>query len=177
MRLATNAKSTRAAVAGVLLDPDRQWHGLAERIEALKGSVPIIHREGFFFHASKLFYGAEYRQSWSDPDRWSLLEKLVALPRELRIPLVLGFTKNDVPDDDQHRKSKVVHAMAYGFCLKAADWFMENHAPPNEVAMVVAEDRKEAREAIKATHRLLVNAQLVKQWLPPFMHGDFPITR
>ncbi|MER9432360.1 hypothetical protein [Mesorhizobium sp. M0408] len=70
-----------AIVAGLILDPDRQWRVLADRIEALKADVPEKFREGFIFHATDLEHGGKYRHDWPDEDRWALLDRLIALPR------------------------------------------------------------------------------------------------
>jgi len=60
-------------------------------------------------------------------------------------------------------------------CLKAADEYMISMAP-NEVAMVVAEERREARQALEAAHNLAIDKKLVNQFLPEFSHL-FPISR
>jgi hypothetical protein len=61
-------------------------------------------------------------------------------------------------------------------CLKAADIFMVNGSPADEVAMVIAEERNEARRALRAAHNLALNRKLVEKWLPEFTHL-FPISR
>jgi hypothetical protein len=171
-------KEPVAAVAGIILNPDKEWKVLAAEIEILKGRVPAKFRDGFIFHAADLFYGGKYRQGWSDEDRWLLLESLLALPRKLKIPLVVGSSQK-LPKEDRaepHLDSILIHAMAYMLCLKAADIFMINCAPSDEVAMVIAEERQEARKALRAAHNLAINRELVEQWLPEFTHL-FPISR
>ena len=86
-----DARQRRCVVAGVIIDPDRQWRTLSVSIEALKENVPPEFRPGFIFHATDLFNGGKYRGCWEAQERWSLLESLVALPRKLSIPLVFGF--------------------------------------------------------------------------------------
>src|SRR5215208_1339807 len=54
---------------------------------------------------------------------------------------------------------------------------MREKAPPDEVAMLIAEERNEARAVLRATHKLYCGDKLVKQWLPPSMHAELPITR
>jgi hypothetical protein len=170
-------KEPVAAVGGVLLDPDRQWLDLSNAIAALKTEVPEKFRPDFVFHAAKLFNKSQWGDDWGDEDRWALLERLLALPRQLEIPLVLGFSIKPEERGKPDTESKVVHAMAYLLCLKAADFLMKSKAPANEVAMIVAEDRKEARAAIRAAHNLAVSEKLINQWLPPVFHEGLPITR
>jgi hypothetical protein len=171
-------KEPAAAVAGIILDPDKEWRALAAEIEILKDRVPADFRDAFVFHANDLFYGGKYRQHWSDEDRWSLLESLLGLPRKLKIPLVVGSSQKPAREDraEPHADSIYTHAMAYMLCLKAADIFMINVTPANEVAMVIAEERKEASKAIRIAHNLALNRKLVEQWLPEFM-DLFPISR
>ncbi|WP_352648055.1 DUF3800 domain-containing protein [Mesorhizobium sp. M0408] len=83
-------------------------------------------------------------------------------------------------DKNSVRESKVVHAEAYGQCIQAADWFMKNHASENEVAMLVAEQREEARRAIEAIHRLYSSEALLKRWYPEWLREklhNLPISR
>jgi Protein of unknown function (DUF3800) len=171
-------KEPVAAVAGVILDPDKQWRLMADEIERLKECVPAEFREGFVFRAADLFYGGEYRKQWPDEDRWSLLEKLVSLPRKLKVPLVIGSAQK--PPKELRQKpqldSVVIHAMAYLRCLKPADVYMNDFAQPDEVAMIVAEDRKEAREAIRDAHNLAMSKSLIEQWMPELAHL-YPISR
>lgn len=175
-----SAKERAVIVVGLILEPDSQWRILAERIEHLRGSdVPEAYRDGFVFHSTDLMYGGKYRGSdWTDEQRWDTLEKLVAIPRELRIPLCFGHVTKPSPRDEKpHRESILSHVIAYALCMKGADWFLTNRAGPTEVAMVVAEQRKEARDYIEQAHYWLTNKKEVEDWLPEFMHNDFPITR
>ena len=138
-----------AAVAGFILNPDEQWKLMADEIERLKESVPPEFREDFIFHATDLYSGGKYRAQWLDEDRWSLLESLVALPRKMKVPLVIGSAQKPANElrNKPHLDSLVIHALAYLRCLKQADVYMNEFAHPDEVAMIVAEERKEARDA------------------------------
>ena len=171
-----DAKQTVAAVAGVLIDPDRQWLALAERIKLLRLEVPDEYRDGFIFHATDLHYGSK-RPNWPRDEQRQLLNRLIELPRLLGIPIVLGVWRKVHERGPAQQESIVVHALAYGFCLKAADWYMSTLAPPDEVAMVVAEERPEAHKAIRASHALLSDEATIRKWLPPFVLRDFPISR
>ena len=119
-------KEPVAAVAGVILDPDKQWRLMADEIERLRDSVPPEFREGFFFHAADLYYGGKYRERWLDEDRWSLLEKLVALPRKMKVPLVIGSAQKPAKElrNDPQLDTVVIHALAYLRCLKPADVYI-----------------------------------------------------
>lgn len=174
-----SAKEPVAIVAGVILDPDKQWRLLAERLKELVATdVPEQFRKDFVFHANDLLNGGKYRQEWPDEARWATLDKLVALPRELKIPVCLGLARKPVPrDDNRHRESIISHIIAYALCIASADFYMRNEAPPDEVAMVVAENRKEAREYIEQAHQELMSEEGVKGWMPDTMMRDLPISR
>lgn len=174
-----DARNQFCAVAGMLVDPDNQWAPLAEEVANLREEVPEEFRPGFLFHASELFHrGGKYRERWPVEDRRDLLKRLVALPRKLSIPMVLGFAqKPTARDEDRHRESLVSHSMAYMFCLKAADAFMIRYGGEAEGVMIVAEERPEAQKVLRAAHNLSRSGELVKQWLPPFMHDRFPLSR
>jgi hypothetical protein len=53
---------------------------------------------------------------------------------------------------------------------------MNEFAHPDEVAMIVAEERKEARDAIRAAHSLAMSKNLIEQGMPDLAHL-FPTTR
>jgi Protein of unknown function (DUF3800) len=171
-------KEPVAVVAGIILDPDKQSRLIADEIEALKSRVPTEFRDGFFFHATDLYYGGPLRKVWSNESRWSLLEALVAIPRKLKVPLVIGVAHKPAMDIRQKPMldSVVIHALAYLRCLKPADTYMSEFAAPEEVCMVVAEERKEAHDAIRVAHKLAMNKALVDEWMPE-LADQFPITR
>jgi hypothetical protein len=171
-------KQPICAVAGIMLDPDKQWRALADRIDELKADVPKEIRAGFFFHATDLHYGGKNRNTWADDDRWALLDKLLALPRELRIPLAVGWchrTKSPAPMVAK-RMPVYSHALSYVLCLKAADDLIDNHAPQNEVAMVVAEERPEAHRMLRLAHNIVSSKDLIRQLLPD-LPEHFAISR
>jgi hypothetical protein len=72
--------------------------------------------------------------------------------------------------------SRVIHAMAYLRCLKPADTYMNEFAAPEEIAIVMAEERKEARDAIRSAHKLAMNKSLIDEFMPD-LADQFPITR
>jgi hypothetical protein len=171
-------KEKIAIVGGVVIEPDRQFEPLSAAVAELQNRVPSEFRDGFFFHAASLFFGGKFRDAWSDSDRWSLLDQLVALPRNLGIPLVFGsFNKPaDRAIPNHFTDSVVVHAIAFGQCLKAIDIFMRENAS-SEVAMMVAEDRPEAQKAIKAVQILYKDPKKIEEVFPPELRVGLPITR
>ena len=158
-----------AMVAGVILDPDRKWRLLDGAIQALKAEVPEQYRDNFVFHATDLEGGGRYRAEWPDEERWALLNKLLELPRQHQVPIVFGFfEKPDVVQTIRgHARSLVVHALSFAMCLKAVDSYMENEAS-GELAMLVAEQREEARRAIEETQRMMQHRQ-AKDFLPALL--------
>jgi Protein of unknown function (DUF3800) len=174
-----SAKEKIAVVGGVLIEPDRQDGPLAAAISALRQDIPENLREEVrYFHATDLFYGGKYKHVWPEKDRWALLEKLLAIPRTLKIPLVLGsFVKpKDREIHNQFSDSVIVHAIAFGQCLKAMDIFLRENCP-SESTMVIAEDRDGAQKAIREIHKLFRNERKLEQILPPELRKGLPITR
>lgn len=100
-----SAKEPVALVAGLILNPDRQWRVLAERLDALRELVPEEFRDGFVFHANILFNGGKYRERWNREDSRSLLKKILAIPREMKIPIVLGYIRKSKERSDPGKDS------------------------------------------------------------------------
>jgi hypothetical protein len=170
-----SAREPFAVVGGIILDPDKQWRVLAEALDELRQRrVPAeINTEDFFFHAAELYNGAKHRQTWDEEGRRQTLEELVMLPMKLRLPLVFGIQRRfEAPEITSNQASLSDHAVAFAYCLGGADWFMKTHTPPDQLAMIVAEQRKEARETLESAH-----AYLLTQRSTDVMGDDFPITR
>jgi hypothetical protein len=170
-------KNKIAAVAGVVLDPDKQWLALSERVRKLQEEVPDKFKSTFVFHATDLYYrGGKYAEDWPLDIRRELLMELISLPRQLEIPIVFGFTTKPATEGKAFSESIVSHSLAYALCLKAADSFMTDCAEESEIAMVVAEERPEAHKALRAAHKMLVDPILRKAVLLD-VADKFSITR
>ena len=147
-------KEPFCAVAGIIVNPDKQWNIIADAIQDLKERVPDGFKEDFVFHAAELWHGGRYRSTWPKEMRHNLLGDLLALPRKLKIPLIVGFCINHPSSHQTKNPSVVRHVVAHSLCIIALDEYMKTKCDPDEIAMLVAEERTEAREKIRKLHSL-----------------------
>jgi hypothetical protein len=172
-------------VAGIVIDPDRQWHDISARLDSLRERVPIEFRKYFIFHASDLEFGGKYRERWPANERHSILGEILEIPREFGAVLVMGLFKKTENLEarkswDQKQKldnSLTTHAVAYFLCMKAIDSFLKRHCAEREYAMVVAEQRREAHSTILGVHRLVRSQELISRWVPDFAQEELPAIR
>jgi hypothetical protein len=148
-----SAKEPHAVVAGIVVHADNEWKLLEASLRGLVSKyVPGADPSKFIFHAKDLFHGEKLfpRDKWPKELRWEILERLVSLPREFGMPIVLGsWGKADVPAQPKTANVQIdAHAMAFAMCVSCANAFVRVRAP-NEVAIVVAENNQQARSSLK----------------------------
>jgi hypothetical protein len=99
------------------------------------------------------------RQKWNRELRWTILERLLSIPRELQIAVVAGLTESSHTKADKNLKSARVrqryqHALAFMWCAIAAEGYMRK-ATKDEVALIIAENTSDSRNMLKTSHDLL----------------------
>jgi len=156
-----SATERTCVVAAVIVEPDRQYPDLQTRIDALiTTAVPEQYRDGFSFHARDLISGSKrypsaFSKAATTPEtRWPVLNHLLLMPRAVQIPFVIGHYRKTLPSDDAHQDSIDAHAAAYAMCAMGVSYWMREQAP-TEWALMIAEDRREARGAIERAHALM----------------------
>ena len=126
-------------VAGVIIDPDREWNILEQYLDALaKVYVPSEHYfPGFPLHVKDLFHGTDVWDKRTYPRERSieLLKKLVEIPAKIGLPVIWGHIKTSEfkstnPDRKQHMHTALNHGLAFSLCLVAAEQFMRNYVGP-----------------------------------------------
>lgn len=159
-----------ALVAAVILDPDKHYDAL----ESVIGDMMIEHVDPelwdapFAFHAKELLWGGKQHSAFpkketTDDYRWSILEELLHLPRALDLPLVVGWQRKDaLTANNAHELSIHAHAMAYVACAVGVNYHLSK-AEPDQWAMLIAEDRREAREAIQRAHVIFRGARVADE--------------
>lgn len=160
-----SVKEPFTVVAGVVIDADKQWKLVAEYLNSLLLKyVPAEHQSGFVFHAKELFHGSKV----FDPERYpperrrEVLRKLVEIPSKFRLPTVYGYS-DKIPLQNWHtmypkqpyKMRAIHHAVTYSFCVIAVEAYMRQHARPEEIATLVAENNDNARSAVKEMHHIL----------------------
>lgn len=161
-----SAKERTALVAAVIIDPDRHYGDLESIIEDLMiEHVDPDHWDApFAFHAKDLLWGGKKGSAFpqketDDEDRWQILEELLRIPRALQLPVIVGWYRKADPAKDS---SIMAHAMAHSACAMGINFHLRKQEP-NAWAMLIAEDRPEARSAIKQAHTMFREARLVAE--------------
>jgi Protein of unknown function (DUF3800) len=158
-------------VAGVIVNPDRQWKELEAYFRNLAHSLfPEDDPYRFVFHAKDIFHGsgAFDRQRWSRKERIKILSQLAQVPRLFDLPIVLGDMNRA---DTQRELQKVsprmsaksmhnfTHTNAFINAIQRVQFWMEKHAP-EESAMLIAEDTPELKATLKNVHECYTDATL-----------------
>jgi hypothetical protein len=170
-----STKEKVTVVAGVIVNPDKQWKAIESCIQDLVNEyVPEEHREGFAFHATDLFHGSGkvFDRRWYPRERSrEALKNLLALPLRLHIPVAYGLNckadnKADMAKfeeryaDHPRRIAAVYQAFTYALCAVGVQQYMSRFAEPNELAELLCENTEGASKAVRAVHALLKGKEL-----------------
>jgi len=161
----TSVNEPFTVVAGVIIDADKQWKSVADYInELIDEYVPKEFRNGFVFHAKDLFHGSKVFDPRQYPPerRREALRKFVEIPSKFRLPTIYGYS-DKIPLQNWHRlypkqpyqMRAIHHAVTYSYCAIAAERYMKEHARPEEIATLIAENNDNARAAVKEMHHIL----------------------
>lgn len=152
-----NGREPWLIVAGVLIDGDRHYKAVCDRLNQIKkDNIPEEHWENFRFHATELFSGGKYfkRETTKNIDRLKILQQLSEIPSEFDFPVIWGAIRKTVKE-----KLPVMEALpflqsfAYLSCLnKAEGWLRRN--VPGEIAQVIAEDAPDVKKILRQFHQL-----------------------
>ncbi|MGI3902469.1 MAG: DUF3800 domain-containing protein [Janthinobacterium lividum] len=157
----TSALEPVTVVVGLIASADE--HVLAAEALALEaiGSVPPAHQDGFVYHATEVFGGKKYRDSWSMADRLRLLELMMSVPRKIGMAICVSAQWRNAVDHSQQAASlnlsgsQFEHLMAFSKCVAVCDRNIRRHAEPREVATIVAEDIPEMRRFLQSSIKTL----------------------
>ena len=150
-------------VSAVIINADKQWHAIEAHLRSLTAEViPEHQREGFVFHAFELFSGVRRfpKEEWSLERRLEILDALVAIPKKFDLTVCFGQTdRRTAPPLQVHTTEKeatrlreiATHANSFLRCCIQVELLMRATAP-DEVAMLIAEDRDTVRKALKFAH-------------------------
>ncbi len=149
----TSAKEPVSVVAGIILHADTQYGAAEDALHAVMQTVPSQYRSGFHFHAKSVWGDPRYRDGWSLAERTSFLKNVMSIPRKLKIPVVMGMVRRDAPPipgvTEFMKEEQFHHMMAFSGCIRRADKYIREHAPPSEIATIVAEDIPEMRSFLR----------------------------
>jgi hypothetical protein len=139
------------------------------------------------FHAKDIWHGSGVfdrdNPKWPLPRRRALLARLAALPKELSLPVAIGYVHRKTYDralDDYSRqlernhgitreRSKLpAHVAQYGEAFarvaKAVDTWMQKNAP-RERAMLIAEDAPQVKRELKLIQSIFQSKNMDIQFL------------
>lgn len=155
----TSALEPVRVVASVVVHGDLEHRELTQEIARLvEKHVPEDIRKGFHIHAMDIFNGGKTvdRKTWSFPDRLDFLKEIVSIPLRYHVPIAVGVVwAGNLPPAVKPEEMNVTaadfeHAIALGFCLERADFFLRNYLNGAEVGTVIAEDVPEKRRFLAA---------------------------
>jgi Protein of unknown function (DUF3800) len=144
-------------VAGVIVDPDKQWRAIHDELDDIRSMLPENIRQDFVFHAKELYNGGKNlpRHEWPLERKLPMINRLLEIPRKFSLPICLGYVeKSKFPLTPLERTPSAQELLvgAYAVCFAQASirvemWMRQN--APDEVADIVAEDLDLVRAAVK----------------------------
>ncbi len=151
-------------VAGVIVNADQQWKLLEEKFHKLtEDYFPDWRHVGKIgFHTKDIWHGNNLfdRSRWSRDRRFELLDKLVRIPREFSLPIVIGHiarekyriqTLKKVPAATSAQIQTWCHSAAFVSAIQRVEKWMQEYAN-TEVAMLIAEDVDKTKGTIRLLH-------------------------
>ena len=154
-----SANEPYLVVAGIVVHADKQWKALERYLHDMRDAlIPVADRKDYIFHATDLFHGTKkfHRDRWPKEERWKILDELVSIPAQFDLPLVCGFVRKAEFRDRAEKISRSARdlqingqAVAFNLCAFAVQRYMQAAAQPDEVALLIAEDNKEARAQVR----------------------------
>lgn len=176
-----SANEKTAVVAGVIVAPDTDYAPLETRFAKLvEQHVPPERRAGFAFHAKELMWGGKknsvFPRDNSNPEKyWPILEEILVMARQLEVPIIVGALPKDPEAAEllgEAEYSVFAHSLAYMTAVVGVNHFMQDHAK-SEWTMLIAEERPEAKAALRDAHALMRDPERLKQYAPQQVnHGN-----
>jgi len=172
-------------IGGVMIDADRQMIPVEDHIQELVWKhIPEKDWVGFAFHASDLWHGGPYfkRDNWPLKKRLEILAELAEIPRQFGLVMVAGFQERALmrhhrfpPNTDDKTKELAAYNNAMVRFCESVERFMRESAP-DEITMLIAEDRDTVRQLLKQWHIVYRDKDLVAGLLGPRL-TYFPFER
>jgi hypothetical protein len=168
------------SVAGVIINPDKDYTPIEDALWAAKAPLPDSKRDDFIFHASDLYGGNKKylpKEIWDEDVRHKMLADILAIPKQLRLPVCASYINKSrfqnpfntiagAPRTPREGKSQqqtlriAMHMAAIMNCtLSAEDWLRAN---TNEVAWIAMEQNQEVQAAAHETQLILKRKDAAK---------------
>lgn len=154
-------------VAGVIVDPDRQYQQVRARLDELKDEHAAYIKgdpRGIIFHAKDIYHGTKHfhRDCWPFEVRMQLLESLAHVVNDFALPFIATAVERSAVFKDLRDQLDVsdllggAHAVAYGIAAMSLERYMRTISE-DEMAQLVCENNNEMRARIKSLHAFLAN--------------------
>jgi hypothetical protein len=149
-------------IVGIAVNADRQFKEVESYLDGLLHKH-VPEPDGIVFHAMELWHGTKqfHRDHWPLEKRLEILDDLAQVPRKFGLPIFYGSTnrleiRSALPllssaPIRQDVLERAVHAHSFLHFIAQLETFMRANYP-DEVAMLIAEDRPEVRSAVKFTN-------------------------
>jgi hypothetical protein len=149
-------------IAGIAVNADNQFKEVESYLDSLL-HTHVSEPDGIVFHAMELWHGTKqfHRDHWPLEKRLEILDDLAHVPRKFGLPIFYGSTnrleiRSTLPPlmgtpIRQNMLEGAVHAHSFLHFIAQLETFMRANYP-NEVEMLIAEDRPEVRNTVKFTH-------------------------
>lgn len=156
-------------VAGVLVEPDGQYDGIAEYLNSIveqlfpgQKDMPLNSvGKPFIFHAKDIWHGSGFfpRARWSLLERMKIFRMLCEIPRSFNLTVVYGAIDRALHIVELSKLyqptvraiASDAHAQAFFIAVQSIDKWMRDFAP-NERAILFVEDRKEVKQHLDIFH-------------------------
>ena len=163
----TAAHEPLTVEAGIIIKPDAVWKAVEDRMaDLIRTHVPEEYRDGFVFHAKDLFGGGKYKNGWDLAGRLALLEAFAAIPGDFELPLCVGTARRgamlEAVGPVEGRKASMKpeemdHCLAFLCCISAADTYLREDTPHDEIAHLAVEDCDRMRRFLDRVYERVKN--------------------
>jgi hypothetical protein len=149
-------------VAGVIVHGDKQWRRVEAHLEQMAETYATGNRRhDFYFHAYELLSGTRrfHKSVWPLATRLQILDELVAIPRIFDLPIFhcsIDRVSASVYIEERCGTvafERAVHAYAQFFCSLQIEVYLKT-ITPDEVALLIAEDREQVRKMLRHAHNM-----------------------
>lgn len=150
-------------VAGVIVNPDRQWKELEAYFRDLAHALfPDDDPYRFVFHAKDIFHGSGPfdRSRWPRRERMKILAQLAQVPRLFDLPIAIGALdrvetlktlQKEFPQAPDKSSHAFIHTSTFIDAISCVQFWMEKNAL-DENAMLIAEDVPELKSLFRNVH-------------------------
>lgn len=156
-----NAKDPVVVVAGLVLDPDRDYHAIKGKIEtAVERELPAHLQDDFYFHAKDVYGKIRKQEGWSWADCNRITDAWLDIAIDLKIPVVLTWIAKNLNERGVCEVNDDAHMVAFAECAQGIDDFMRAHAP-DEIASLIVEDCPQMRSKLRHMIQKIQRGDLV----------------